>query len=257
MNAPNRPRVLLAAAALALAAAALPAAAQQVGGAVLDLHIVEVGTERPVSDVRVAVEGIRYPVWSDREGRVRVPNIPVGTRGVLVHRPGYAPERMTVGFGRERVEGRVELRVLPITLAPVQVVAEQQIRSLRERNFYARIRHGHGAVLMRDDIERMRPRTTMDVMRRLRGFRVDYNPKGEVVLTSGRNGGSFGACQPQVYLDGALVWMESGRIDPSDVVSPEQIEAIEAYAGAATIPPELNATGSACGVVAIWTRSGT
>jgi hypothetical protein len=237
--------------------AALPAAAQQAGGAVLDLRIVEVGSGEPLADARVAVEGIRYPVWSDREGRVRVPNIAPGERMVIVSRPGYTAERVNIGFGTARVEGEVELRVLPVTLAPVRVVADQQIRSLRERDFYNRVRHGHGAVVMRDEIERMRPRNTMDVMRRLRGFQVNYNPAGQVFLTSSRGRGSFGGgCQPQVYLDGVLMWMEPGRVDPSDIVHPEQIEAIEAYAGAATIPPELNATGSACGVVAIWTRSG-
>lgn len=250
----GRPAVL----ALALALfAALPAAAQQAGGAVLNLQIREVGSGEPVRDARVVVEGIRYPVWSDRDGRVRVPNIPPGERMVIVSRPGYTGERVTIGFGRENVEGEVELRVLPVTLAPVTVVADQQIRSLRERDFYNRVRNGHGSVLMRDEIERMRPRNTMDVMRRLRGFRVGYNPQGQVVLTSARSGNMGSSCTPQVYLDGVLVWMDPGRVDPSDVVDPEQIEAIEAYTGGATIPPELNATGSACGVVAIWTRTGT
>ena len=39
-----------------------------------------------------------------------------------------------------------------------------------------------------------------------------------------------------------------------ELVPPSDVEGIEVYKGAATIPVELNGTGSACGVVSIWTR---
>jgi hypothetical protein len=35
-----------------------------------------------------------------------------------------------------------------------------------------------------------------------------------------------------------------------------QITAMELYTSAAQIPVELNTTGSACGVLVVWTRSG-
>jgi hypothetical protein len=38
------------------------------------------------------------------------------------------------------------------------------------------------------------------------------------------------------------------------VVLPDQVAGIELYTGPATVPPEFNATGSACGVVAVWTK---
>ena len=38
-------------------------------------------------------------------------------------------------------------------------------------------------------------------------------------------------------------------------MKPEQIEAVELYSSAATIPMQYNGTGSACGVILIWTRS--
>jgi hypothetical protein len=280
-----RSRTLLGLSAAALLAAA-PAAAQEAGGAVLDLVVREAATHEPLGDARVEVEGLRYPAWSDRRGRARMANVPPGERVVTVHRPGYAAQRFSVDFARERVEREISLRRLPIALAPIEVVAEQQLRALRERDFYDRVRHGHGSVIMRDEIERMRPRTTMDVMRRLRGFQVEYTPRGELRLSSGRGRASFEVrsvldgpqgpdrgsqdrgvdrrvrptervCDPQIYLDGALIWMPAGLVDPSEIVNPDQIEAIEAYPGGATIPPELNATGSACGVVAIWTRAGS
>lgn len=241
----------------ALMALAAPAAAQQPSTTRLELTIVEEGSGLPVEDVRVQVEGVRAPAWTDRTGRVRVVNVPLGERMVTVTRPGYTGERVRIGFGAEPVEGEVEIKVLPITLAPVEVVARQQNRLLRERNFYQRQRQGFGVFMTREEIERAQPIRTLDLFRRIRGFQVEYNPQGGMRLVSRRGIGSFGGgtCSPLVYLDGMRIFMEPGREDPSDIVDPEQIEAIEAYPGPATIPPELNATGSACAVVAIWTRN--
>jgi hypothetical protein len=38
-------------------------------------------------------------------------------------------------------------------------------------------------------------------------------------------------------------------------VGPDDIEAIEAYQGPASIPAEYNPLGNACGVILIWTRN--
>ena len=57
---------------------------------------------------------------------------------------------------------------------------------------------------------------------------------------------------PQYYLDGMLL----SATDPLDVINPHHIEAIEAYPGAASVPQQFNATGSACGVILLWSRSG-
>jgi hypothetical protein len=41
-----------------------------------------------------------------------------------------------------------------------------------------------------------------------------------------------------------------------DLFRSEEFEAIEIYRGPGAIPPELNALGSSCGVIALWTRFG-
>ncbi|MBK9977878.1 MAG: hypothetical protein IPP20_08100 [Gemmatimonadetes bacterium] len=38
-------------------------------------------------------------------------------------------------------------------------------------------------------------------------------------------------------------------------IPPEQIESIEAYAGASQVPAQFNRTSGGCGVLVIWTRS--
>jgi len=38
-------------------------------------------------------------------------------------------------------------------------------------------------------------------------------------------------------------------------VRPSELAAVEVYTSPASIPPEFNMTGSACGVIALWTRT--
>jgi hypothetical protein len=44
--------------------------------------------------------------------------------------------------------------------------------------------------------------------------------------------------------------------NPPDLAkfNPLDLEGMEVYRSAAEIPPEYNATGSACGVILLWTR---
>ncbi len=85
--------------------------------------------------------------------------------------------------------------------------------------------------------------------------------RGRRSLVAGRGGGKRPdmdptipqACYTEVYLDGARLsstWLPFNLDD----IPIDQIAAMEFYRSAAEIPPELNATGSACGVLAIWTR---
>jgi hypothetical protein len=38
-------------------------------------------------------------------------------------------------------------------------------------------------------------------------------------------------------------------------IHPSELAAVEVYTGVAAIPPEFNMTGSACGVIALWSRT--
>ena len=44
--------------------------------------------------------------------------------------------------------------------------------------------------------------------------------------------------------------------DAVDLIRPDDLLAVEAYAGPASIPVEYNPLGSACGVILFWTRGG-
>jgi hypothetical protein len=76
-------------------------------------------------------------------------------------------------------------------------------------------------------------------------------PHGYVAST--RFGGS---CYSQVYLDQALVYRGGSDKYTFDIntLSPDQIEAIEYYAGPAQLPAKYQGLNANCGVIVIWRR---
>ncbi len=239
---------------LALAAAlalASPAAAQR---ASLTLQVVEAETGRPVADARVSVSGVGRSALTDAQGRAHVAGVPAGRRMVSVARIGYATESAAVEFARGDVEGDVELRPQAVALDELAVRSGGRVAKLRDNGFYQRQLRGMGAYMDRGQIARRNATQMIDVFRQVRGFEIAYTPRGQPMLQTSR-----GVCRarPLIYVDGIQMADPDGRGDPSDFVHPDQVEAIEAYAGMGAIPAEYNVTGSACGVILIWTRSTT
>ena len=109
--------------------------------------------------------------------------------------------------------------------------------------------------MTRDRIEQIHSYRATDIFRYLPGFAVNTNGQRDFVVAT-RGPGGFNGCVPQVYIDGNKMFMRNIRdqADALESVPPENIEAVETYQGAASIPPEYNTTGSACGVLLIWTR---
>ncbi|HEX5726903.1 MAG TPA: hypothetical protein VFX98_15620, partial [Longimicrobiaceae bacterium] len=73
--------------------------------------------------------------------------------------------------------------------------------------------------------------------------------KNHVVMSRAGNN-----CPPRLFLDGVPA-STGGPID--EVIEPMNVEAIEVYRGAAEIPAQYGGSSSACGVIVIWTRSGS
>jgi hypothetical protein len=238
---------------LAALLVALPAAAQR-GRPTLNLIVVEEETGKPIPEARVVVSGAGSPVFTNPEGRAQMRNIPSGRRMMSVYRLGYRPEHTAVEFERDDLSGTVVLRPQATEIAGVTVTSAGRSTALQNVGFYDREKRGHGAFLDRAAIEARNAANALDVFRQVRGFNVVYTPKGDPYLVSTR-GSTRGYCSPLIFLDGIQMYTEPGRANPSDFVHPSEMDAIEAYAGLGTIPPQYNTTGSACGVVLIWTKS--
>lgn len=170
----------------------------------------------------------------------------------------------------EQLEVEVLLAEEVIGLDPI-VVTERRRGLLADVGFYDRMERGFGHHIEREEIERRRPWQVTDLMQGRPGLKVvqvEQHKYDIRLIGSGRIGRD---CQPSIWLDGSLV-REGGqprvRSHPrsnkkiylqrqlSEVVSPEQIEAIELYTGAAGMPIQYGGSNAACGVVLIWTRRG-
>ena len=151
-------------------------------------------------------------------------------------------------------------------LAPLEVTVTPRNRWLSLQGFYERrIESGlSGSYITRQDIERRNTDMITDLIDDFAGVRVIHSGPGKRTIRFNRGHGN---CEPDLYVDGALYrasspsmltdggisWRESGnKVDDFNMVSANQIEAVEVYVGAATPIQFTNANG--CGVVLMWLR---
>ncbi|HTE48131.1 MAG TPA: hypothetical protein VK636_23000 [Gemmatimonadaceae bacterium] len=117
-----------------------------------------------------------------------------------------------------------------------------------------------GQFLSEVELRKADNRKLSDVLRRFNGMTIQCHPPlCEVVTTRQLKRLAFlgGVCYSDIYLNGALV---SEGSNPSESVhnidefAVRDLAGIEFYAGAASVPPEFNKTGSPCGVILLWSR---
>jgi hypothetical protein len=162
----------------------------------------------------------------------------------------------------QRVEQTISLAPLPpMTLDTVLVAGERVPAHLLD--FHRRRADGLGAqFLTREEFQRWNPSEATHIVQRLSGFVIRRNHcgLGGGFTTSCRRGVRWiiesrrgQRCAPLVVVDGVSMGTTDDR-DLNDLLWVENLDAVEAYTGAAQLPSELNVTGSACGVLVFWTK---
>jgi hypothetical protein len=181
---------------------------------------------------------------SGTEGRFALERVPGGLVEVRFAHLGYEPRSTQVVLQPgATVEMTVNLATRAIELAPIEVSVRS--RYLERSGFYRRAQQGWGTHFSPEDIARIDPIYTSDLIRgRVPGVRVVY-ARGETYAVS-RRAESFtmGTCRLAVYVDGVPTFD-----DQLDRLSPQWIEAMEVYHGSGT-PIEYGG----CGVVLVWTN---
>jgi len=240
---------------LLLAAATGQAPAQSISG-----QITDASTGQPVAGVAVILfdrnDRLAARVLSDSEGRYRIQAPQPGSYRLRFEIPGYRLV-ITEFFDLKRDQQRdYPMRLTPaaaVALDTVVVGGEPVPRHLLD--FFLRKGKGLGTFLTPADIERLHPGTPTDLVRRLEGFDLSYDrfdPTRKLIRNK-RWGGLGRACAPAIFVDGAYV----GTADSYDMDTAlwvDRLDAIESYSNAARVPIEFNATGSECGVIAVWTK---
>jgi hypothetical protein len=202
---------------------------------------------------------------SDEWGGFAFDSVPPGRVTIRVEHLGYGPAEGPVEVapgGTVRLE--VQLYDRPIELAEMVVtVRPRAVRVGRLADFRDRVERGiGGSFIHRDEIERRSPMLISDLLGS-HGFDQQQGDSPSV-FDRGLVSRRF-ACAPMVYLNGFPITHVAARASPEaieeagvklNLINPADVEGIEIYRGAGTVPGEFGGTNARCGVIVVWTREG-
>lgn len=238
-------------------------------GAAFSGVVLDDSTRRPIANAEVALPGLSRSALTNDQGRFRLADIAPGDHQVVVRRIGYGALDTRIGFVASRTLERRVILSRFTTLESVIVTAERAGLPDFEDNR----RMGLGHFMTRADLAQQKGRRLSDVIAQARGVRIVSGIGSRAWVTTSRGTSSLenmpivdradvlqgarqGTCYAQVYLDRALMY--AGRdgepLFDINTIAPEQIEAIEYYAGPSQTPLKYGALNSTCGVLVIHTR---
>lgn len=190
---------------------------------------------RPVPRVRVRFD-VGPSALTDEEGRFTVPGLPPGEHRVTLVTPAC---RSSVGVFRVEpgAAGEAEVK-LPASLAREEPGPDFE--------------PGQGKIVLAPEIEDMRARSLVDVLRRVAPEMVEQAPNqpGETTRLRGRNTATVGGrTEPMVVLDGAPQGNAPAVLRD---IRPDEVAALQVLPGAAG----GWMYGTSGGMIRIWTKRG-
>jgi iron complex outermembrane receptor protein len=244
--------------AIALAGAQDAALGQEPSGALVG-SVFMAEDNSPLSDVRVRIMGTELQAVSDSLGSFRLEGVPAGEHTLTVSYLNMVSDvagsvAVALADG-ETVWLSIELEVTVVPVPELVVRIERADNVGKMAGFDHRRATGFGSFITRDEIERARPSRLSQLFYAVAGVRVVPAPNNDILgtrLVSARAGGIN--CYMELFLDGIRQPSEGFNID---LLPPEDIEAIEVYAGSSRTPAIFARRGSPCGAVVIWTRDPT
>lgn len=228
-------------------------------------RVTDRATELPVPSAGVALidsaGAVKAQAVTNQEGLFAANVLDHGNFTVQVVAMGYvASGDNTADFAGDRIFLEIGLQPAPLEAEGIVVEVESRVPFLEMGGFYDRMNSGNGTFLTPDDIRSRRAVRTAHLLRGLSGIILSENQEPILARTVGTTPGN-GLCVPNVYVDGQPLRRKSVLDDYQDparfenlVPPPEQISAMEIYAGGATIPPQWRTGGSGCGVIVVWSR---
>jgi hypothetical protein len=185
----------------------------------------------------------RFSINAPSRGRFRLQGKRIGYADALTDYVEIPPD--------ERISAELSMSSSPVRVAPLTVEATRSAY-LDEHGFYARQSVGHGDFITGDQITRRNAQTMSDLLRGLRGIKIQRVGYNSEVYFAGAN------CYPTIVVDGQTMrWggRTLGATQPlDDLVRIAHIDAIEAYRGGSGAPTEFVGPNAACGVILVWTR---
>ena len=277
---------VVAAASLVFSAAA---ALGQSSQSTFTVAVAEVGSGAPIGSAEILLPNLRLLVRTDSLGQARIAGVPLGAHRVRVRRLGFAPSDVTLKFEHDTTDAVFRLERSATQLGAVDVTADATPTSLRD--FEVRRKQGVGRFLAEAELSREQNREFVDVATaRFPGLTVKTDESGRPhivstrsncgsapssggdrsrgngkILDTGRRPAGSGSssddgatasgscysvrpCLVKVYLDD----MNLGEADDG-LIRTWDLAGVEYYTGA-SMPARYRTSGSACGVLLLWSR---
>lgn len=231
---------------LAAALIAGSAHAQQPGGTMRGSVVdSELGDPLPGATVRIKPGNLL--ITADTLGRFEAPGLPPGEVEFTVHALGYARHTWKVVFqAGQTIERRFPLDFSGEQLPEVVVTARANKLMPRYVDFERRRDRGIGAFMRWEEIKAKNFNTVGEAVRTIRGVRVICDQAAyECFVRMARTLN----CSPLWFVDGVQVGSFHENTSIRDVYG------LEVYRGPGEVPGEFAGSDSACGVIAVWTKS--
>jgi hypothetical protein len=239
---------------------------------VLSILVLDELTDAPLPNVRVTMFG-RPEGMTDARGRFTYLAPAAGRVIVLLNRLGYEVGSITVDLAaRDTMRVSYAMSRIAQQLDSVTVV-DKASRAITLQGFEKRLaRHDGGTFFNRDEIERLHPVRTTDLLRRVTSLTV-WDSAG-ILLPTSSSGGKFVWGSPKDISEGNKMGGKGGPMIVNCVmrvavdgqlkqqgfvindIPPQEIHGIELYGGPATMPAEFGGMRQdvMCGIVMVWTR---
>jgi Carboxypeptidase regulatory-like domain len=225
----------------------------------------------PIPGVEVTIREVNRVARTDSAGVFVFRAVPPGTYNVLLRHPQFHPLDGTVRLSEgDSIDYRLpRMRHVAAVLDTVRV-NDKPLTPWWQSDFERRRASARGTFMTRDVLdERASWPLTNIIASKAAGIRLVQRHCGAAgscgwALASSRPAsclrpGCSPLCFLAVWLDGQPIFFPTaaGGGDGLDLtkILPSELAAVEVYTGVAAIPPEFNMTGSACGVIALWSRT--
>lgn len=225
----------------------------------------------PVPGVEVTILEVNRVARTDSAGVFVFRAVPPGTYSVILRHPQFHPLDGTVRLSEgDSIDYRLpRMRHLTPALDTVRV-NDKPPTPWWQSDFERRRTSARGTFITRDVLEERAswPLTNI-IASKAPGIRLVQLHCGGAgscgwALASSRPaaclrpGCPTPLCFFAVWLDGQPISLPTaaggGELDLTKIL-PSELAAVEVYTGVAAIPLEFNMTGSACGVIALWSRT--
>jgi hypothetical protein len=210
-------------------------------------YVVALPEEAPIALAKVQLDTTAWHAETDSQGRFELDNVEPGTYVLNVRAIGYEQSAWRIRLHPGQALGaRFPLARQAVDLPGVDVRGSIPLSARRFIDFERRRKTANGAFFTQEDIEKASPSSLVDILVTARGVQ-------QVCLVNDCIAKMVRAppgCYPQYYLDGIESSAYFARHTP-----PSDVKGIEVYRGSSEVPGEFGGSNSACGVIAIWTKS--